>query len=199
MVFEDKTHLMIDLETFGLRENAIIISLGITKFRFTEYKKYEDYIKDGIFIKFDVKDQIKNYNREWDESTVKFWKRQPDHVRKENCVARPDDFSLVDGLRLLKDYITSTEYIWRSSFIFSRGNAFDFGKLDHAYEKNLKVEPPYNKFMERDVRTYIDFMTGTNDGKYNLSYQVEETKHSPLSDAAMDAARMVEIFKLMTE
>lgn len=127
-----------------------------------------------------------------------FWKRQPENIRRENFNPSPSDVLLIDGMKIFSDFLNSCGYIWRSSYIFSRGNAFDFGKLEHIFETNLKTEPPFNKFMERDVRTMIDFYSGSNEGKYKLSYSVTESKHSSLSDAAMDAARMIELFHKTT-
>lgn len=190
-------HIILDTETLGTRENAVVLSIGAVAFSLipNQPNNYEDYILQGFYTKFSVKDQIKNYGRKIEEGTVEWWKQQSSEAQ---MVLKPseDDYEMLAGLSRLNEWIKQLPgYKWNTSYVWSRGTYFDFPKLESMYEQ-AGLKCGYNSWKIRDVRTMIDVLTGDTWGKYNPrgGDPAGFVPHHALHDAAMDAYRMVEIF-----
>lgn len=189
-------HLMIDTETLGIGPTAVVLSLGATVFELepNTVNDFEKYVLDGFYVKFNAKEQVHTYRRKIDASTIEWWKGQSEEAK---AVVRPspDDVLMADGLRALNAWIKTTGYNWNKSYVWCRGNAFDFPKIETMYE-GAEVPSGFNTWKIRDVRTYVDVLTGDEWGKYNPQNGTPPSwvAHNALHDAAMDAYRMVEIF-----
>jgi hypothetical protein len=195
------THLVFDIETLGLREDCVILSAAVVPFTFEEHEYFEAYLKKGIMVKFEVNEQVKKYHRSYGVDTIDWWKKQPQEAREMNLIKSVHDVRLPDGLKYIAKFISQSGYIFSNSYVFARGTYFDFPKLEHAWEVSCGMKVPFNTYMIRDVRTYIDIFAGVSNGKYDL--RLGETKkfipHNPLHDAAMDAARMNELYYYASE
>ena len=191
-------HLSIDTETLGMRENAVFLSLGAAAFQLVPggSNDYDKLIRTGFHVKFSVKDQIVNYQRTTTQSTLDWWKQQEPAAQK---ILKPsdEDVDLASGLRMFNDWIKGCGYNWKTSYVWSRGTYFDFPKIEHAYDQT-GVKCGFNTWKIRDTRTYIDILTGVDNGQYEPKggFPRNFLKHDALHDAAMDAYRMVEIFNL---
>lgn len=189
-------HIVFDTETLGIRENAIVLSIGAVAFEMEPGTKndYDRYILDGFHVKFSIKDQLHTWKRSVDEGTVEWWKGQSEEAKKI-LKPSPNDVTMAEGLTQLNDWIKSIDgYKWNSSYVWSRGTYFDFPKMESMYHQ-AGVKCGFNTWKIRDVRTYIDILTGVDNGKYDPDRQPENfIAHDALHDAAMDAYRMVEIF-----
>lgn len=191
-------HLSIDTETLGLRENTVVLSIGVAAFQLVPgaENNYEKYIRNGFHVKLSIKDQLANYKRTIDPDTVAWWKQQVPEAQK---IVKPseDDVDMATGLHLLNDWIKRSGYRWKESFVWSRGTYFDFPKIEHMYHQ-AGVKCGFNTWKIRDTRTMIDVLTGSENGQYDPVGGTPRTflKHDALHDAAMDAYRMVEIFNL---
>lgn len=189
-------HIVFDTETLGIRENAIVLSIGAVAFEMEPGTKndYDRYILDGFHVKFSIKDQLHTWKRSVDEGTVEWWKGQSEEAKKI-LKPSPNDVTMAEGLTQLNDWIKSIDgYKWNSSYVWSRGTYFDFPKMESMYHQ-AGVKCGFNTWKIRDVRTYIDILTGVDNGKYEPDRQPENfIAHDALHDAAMDAYRMVEIF-----
>lgn len=189
-------HIVFDTETLGIRENAIVLSIGAVAFELEPGTKndYDRYILDGFHVKFSIKDQLHTWKRSVDEGTVEWWKGQSEEAKKI-LKPSPNDVTMAEGLTQLNDWIKSIDgYKWNSSYVWSRGTYFDFPKMESMYHQ-AGVKCGFNTWKIRDVRTYIDILTGVDNGKYEPDRQPENfIAHDALHDAAMDAYRMVEIF-----
>jgi hypothetical protein len=189
------THIVIDVETLGLYQDAIVLSLGAVGFQFDPdaHPNFDKLVSTGINIKFDIKDQMRA-GRAMTDSTVEWWKGQ-DEAAKAILRPSPEDRSMVDGLTEFADWVKNMKtYNYKESFVWSRGTYFDFPKVEHMYmQSNIPV--PYNGWKIRDVRTFIDVLTGGSRGVYNLQHAPTGfVAHNSLHDAAMDACRMHELF-----
>lgn len=189
-------HIMLDLETLGKREDTVILSIACVPFTFEDHDYYQSYINKGIMIKFDVKEQINVYHRSITTDTIEWWKSQSKEARDANLKPSPDDMTVVEGLTKLNKFIAETGYNHKQSYVWSRGSNFDFPKLEHLYEDCAKLTVPFNTWKIRDTRTYIDILCGRNDGKYDLKMGIKDNfvAHNCLHDAALEAAKLNEIF-----
>lgn len=194
------THLMFDIETLGLRETSVVTSLACVPFTFEGSETYDDLIQNSFYVRFSVEDQIKNYKRTTDASTINWWKSQSEEARAMSIKPSPDGVSLLTGIDSLSTFVEQSDYDLRKSYVMSRGNAFDFPKIESLYY-SVNIPCAINTFMARDVRTYIDILTGSSNGQYELKNGEPEgfVKHHALHDAAFDVVKMKEIYKLLLE
>jgi hypothetical protein len=156
-----------------------------------------NYFQNGFKIKLSVEEQVKKYKRLVCQDTVIWWKQQGKEAFDKNVKPSSSDKTLTIGLKDLNIFISELEgFNAKKSYIFSRGMDFDFPKIASLYE-DCGISLPYNTWKARDVRTAIDIMAGTDNGKYELKAGTQGfIAHDPLHDAAMDAARLNELFNL---
>jgi hypothetical protein len=186
-------HIGFDIETLDITPRAVVLSLACVSFSFEETKSYDEYKKEGLYIKLNPIEQMKA-GRSVGPDTVKWWKSQGPIAAK---ILQPSaqDVSVLDTLRLVKEYIFSHGYDYKESYIWTRGLNFDIPIIEDLYRTNGQ-EQPYNTWKTRDIRTYIDVLTGSTSGKYELVESVadEFVAHSALDDIVMDIMRMKEIY-----
>lgn len=194
------THLCFDIETLGKRENTVVLTIACVPFTFEDYVPYQSLVRDGFYVKFNAQEQIKKYHRSTCKDTIDWWKTQSKEARKEALEPHPDDASMIDGLDAMAQYIKKCGYDWKKSYIWSRGTYFDFPKMESMYEQ-AEVKIPFNTWRIRDVRTYIDILTGVDDGKYmpKNPLPAEFVAHNALHDAARDVHAMKEIYSSLTQ
>lgn len=193
-------HLMFDIETLATVPDSVVLSIACVPFVLENHTYFSELVKTGFCVKFNAKEQINTFNRTVEDSTIKWWKTQPKEVF--DAMVRPSskDVDLIKGLTLLNKFVSNINgYSFKESYVWSRGNYFDFPILRSLYNAaGLKL--PYNEWKIRDVKTAIDIMAGTNTGQYKLRFGGEGfIAHNPLHDAAMDAARLNELFYIMTQ
>lgn len=195
------THLLVDLETLGMRENTVILSMACVPFVFENHQCFNEYLTQGFFVKFDVKEQIQKYKHSIDIDTIEWWKKQNQSAKNLNLKPSKGDQKLKDGLIALSRFISQSGYNYKESYIFARGSYFDFPKLEYVYEVSCDLKVPFNTYKIRDVRTYIDIMAGVSDGQYNVRFcdTKQFIKHDCLHDAAMDACRLNELYYIAME
>lgn len=191
------THLVFDTETISTEPNATILALACVPFTFENYSNFPTLLEKGIMVKFNVEEQVKLYKRSIEKSTIDFWKEQEKEVRDSMVKPSKNDFSVVEGLEKINNFIENIDgFSKRNSYAWSRGTDFDFPIIRSLYSAS-GVPIPYNHWKVRDVRTAIDIMSGTDDGQYEIkSCSDGFKKHNPLHDAAMDAARLIELYHL---
>lgn len=195
-------HIIVDTETLGTKPNSVVLSIGATAFSLVpgNSNDFQTYIKHGFYAKLSIKDQVVNFGRKIDENTVNWWKNQSVEAQE---VVRPssDDMTMIDALNSLNAWIKTVQgYKWKDSYVWCRGNYFDFPMLESMYDQ-ADIKCGYNTWKIRDVRTYVDILTGDTWGKYEPQNGTprEFIAHNALHDAAMDAYRMVEIFNHAAE
>lgn len=189
------THIVIDIETLSTKPNAVILSVACVPFVLEEHTYFKDLLNKGIYIKFNASDQIKKYKRDVDKKTIDWWKTQPQEVFDAEVKPSKRDVDSITGLTVLNKFVSSIDgFNTKKSYVWSRGNNFDFPILESLYD-DVGIGLPYNTWNIRDIRTAIDILYGTDNGKYTLRFGNEGfINHNPLHDAAMDAARLNELF-----
>lgn len=184
--------LIIDLETLDQCPNSVVLSIGFAAFDFADGK-----IQDQFNIKLSVEDQVKNYHRSISKDTINWWSKQSADARE---ILKPSgqDLLLVDAMTTLNSKVLEQDgFNYKTTFIWSRGNNFDFPILDSMYSM-VNIKPAYNPWNVRDIRTYIDIMklhVEAQDKVYDDS-DIHANNHNSMEDCICDAKRMIRLFNL---
>lgn len=185
-----KTHIMIDTETLGIGFDSPVLTVGIVPFQFeTEDLSFDSLLKSGLHLKISVEDQVKWHGLKIDSNTLEWWKGQSPESKS---ILKPSkhDLPLQDALGLITRFVKSVQV---DGYVWSRGISFDLGRLHHLYAK-VGQSAPWNYFIERDVRTMCDCLTGSTRGYVQTKQEHPHIKHNALHDAASDAFMMWEIY-----
>lgn len=199
---EPLVHLMFDIETLGTQVDSVVLSLACVPFSFEIHEYFPEYVKKGFHVKFDVKEQIKVYQRKFYKDTIDWWKTQDKDSRNRAIERSDNDKQLREGIVSLCKFISNTGYSYSKSYIFSRRSHFDFPIIIHLIENSAKYKSPFNSWMIRDTPTYIDIMHGVNNGQYDLQLGSKNEgfiHHYALHDAALEAARLNELYYMAVE
>ena len=151
---------------------------------------YKQLKESAFFVKFDAKDQVNRLNRKIDKSTVEWWGKQCLNAKLKSLIPSESDVTVEDGITQFRSWVESKSD--KKSYVWARGN------LDEIVLRSLEFQATgdkdntvfaYNRW--RDVRTAIDFMTGSTNGYCTVdhpefNYDVDVTKHNPIDDCALD-------------
>lgn len=138
-------NVMVDLETYSTKPNAVILTIGAIKFDNTD--NIDNLENCDTFYKRITISSCLNLNMHVDSDTEKWWDQQNDNVRYEALV-NSDRVNLKDALIEFTNWFGNSRYIW------SQGIDFDLVILKNAFEKcNLPV--PWKFWNARDCRTVI--------------------------------------------
>lgn len=180
-----------DVETLGTDSNAVILSMACVKVDLENKPKYQEMIDSAFFVKLDAKDQMSRLHRTTSRSTMEWWAKQCDLVKKKSFVPSPDDVKAEDAIELFRDWIKEKDTN-PQDWIFARGN-LDQIVLD-AMTVSIGAEPIFFFNRWRDVRTAVDFLTGTVNGYCKVpdfDPQAYVRKHDPVHDCAYDGMMLL--------
>lgn len=161
----DKCHMMIDLETYSTKSNAVPRSIGVVLFNLKG--ETEVVMHRGIDIESCLMAGL-----EIDQDTINFWRRQPEEYRKK--LQEMLTFSLTNVLNELQKI---AEDALRELWVWSHGSNFDMVILENAY-KGIGQMAWWKYGNVRDTRTLFDLA----DYKY-----VSKGGHDALADAVRQA------------
>lgn len=173
---ETDVHVMVDLETLGLQQNAIVLSVGAVVFDPTHQDR-------GIGDEYYVEIDPEKYNGSVDLSTVKFWMEQG------NCPM---------GGKKEGRFLGESFSAWLDSkcggrreklVMWANGIDFDIPKLQYAYIKLGRREVPWKYHAVRDARTVYKLLD-----PYGSYKPPEVDKHNALADARYQANWLINIF-----
>ena len=191
-------HIDIDTETLALRDNAIVLSIAVTPFYFTETDvTYDELVERSFFVKLDAKEQGKR-GRIADKKTLGWWANQCESSKQYAFNKSPSDVNTKDGLIALKKFVKdNTKYEPQQSYIFERGMGYDTNKLDSLCEM-YELGNPFNLWRSRELRTVNDLVGDVENGKWELPEGRPHNfiEHHALHDAALDAFRLIKMFSL---
>jgi hypothetical protein len=181
---------LFDVETLSKRSSAVILSFACIHFDVDETYTYEELLESAFFVKFDAQDQIKRLNRSVNKSTIDWWAKQCEVVRKKSFVPSKTDINFEDGYDLFRQWVHSKKD--PKGIVWARGN-LDQLVMDDM-EEQLGIEPvfPYSRW--RDVRTAIDFLTDSGNGYCKVpgfDPQAKVYKHDPVHDCAYDVMMLL--------
>lgn len=193
--------LIYDFETLSQNPyDGVVVSIAILNFsrgRFTHNPyKYEDLVAKTATLKFDVNDQVKNYNRKIENDTLEWWKQQGAEAQKQ-LRPSPDDVSISE---LYNFIILNTNPI-NLRRVFTRNNTFDpmfMYSVCLATGKPL----PYDWWLIRDTKSMIDGLSYGLNLKDNFIPEGLSEKfvaHDPAHDIAMDVMRLQSLIQALEE
>ena len=181
-----------DVETLGKRSNSVILSMAAIYFDPDTKPSPEQLREDVFFAKFNVVEQMKEYRREANQSTMDWWNKQCRNVRVASFLPNFLDCSFVDGYESMRNWVDSKNDT--KCWVWARGN-LDQLVMDDI-EEQLELEPiwPYARW--RDVRTAVDFLYNTTNGYTDVDYpgfnsKNDITKHNPIDDCVLDAMMLM--------
>ncbi len=161
----------IDIETFGTKTNAPVVSIGACHF---------DIDNGDTISTFEV-NCLPTKNSVYDLDTVMWWLKQDEDPRKQLTDGYENSITMFDALLSLNTYLTDnacTVSPW------GNGATFDISILEFNYEsENINI--PWDFWNIRDMRTIVS--TAQCIGFDKKSIIREGTYHSALDDAIYQA------------
>jgi hypothetical protein len=165
----NRNHMMIDVETLSVKQNAVIVQIAGVAFN------VKDGITDTFTVNIDSSDALK-YNCVIDRDTLEWWMKQPAEVRKSWQVNK----------RPLKEAMTSfNEWLRRDALLWANGVPFDIGLVRWSLEQ-CGIERSWHYWDEMDFRTINTF----------FDYRMPKfNSHNALEDATAQANHLLKFFK----
>lgn len=181
-----------DVETLGKKSDSVILSMAAIYFNPDEKPSPQQLREDAFFAKFDVADQHKRLKRHMGKSTMEWWNKQCDNVKKASFVPHESDCNFEVGYEAMRKWAESKND--PKCWVWARGN-LDQLVLDDI-EEQCGLQPIWMFNRWRDVRTAVDFLYNTTDGYTDVDYpgfdaRNDITKHNPIDDCLLDAMMMM--------
>ena len=172
------THLMLDLETFGVRTNAAIVQLAAIPFTFKDEDKFtSDTSAFNRYIQVNDMASV-------DHSTLAWWLTQSTDA--QNALAAGMEKAKPEQL-VLEEFAAAFD--WRGiEGLWSHGAKFDIPILQSAFER-YNIPTPWQFRTPRDTRTYYLFRIG--DIKPPLVEISDLTAHNALDDCVIQIRQVL--------
>lgn len=186
--------LIIDFESLGQGPHAALLSCGLLVVDTDDINpddlngSFNRMIEKGAHWKFKIANQVKEYQRTIDKSTVDWWSTQG---KSASTILMPqaDDYDLSDLPVLIKAFLFDNGY--------SSGKCYTRGMIDSTWlqsvENTIGTMSGIKWWNYRDIRTFVDVLTGSTNGylpKEYKFYPPNLIKHNALHDCALDAIQM---------
>lgn len=181
-----------DFETLGQdQQNSVVISFAMLPFTEKRYIEdpytYDELVSSCKYIKFDVEDQVTNFNRTINKETVEWWNSQGVEAKKQ---IRPSNEDV--SIHALYEFIINNCECTKIKKSYTRGNTFDPMFLQYLMIQTGHQDPFHWRTV-RDTRSMIEGMSfgmkldnGFTPGELTSKF----VKHDPCHDVAMDVMRM---------
>lgn len=181
-----------DFETLSQNpSNGVVTAYALLNFSESRYNSnpysYEELLDSTKYIKFDVMDQIENYKRKAQQSTIDWWMTQPKEAQAQIKPSK-NDVSITELYQFILDNV-DVKGLKKS---YSRGNTFDPIFLDSVLASAGKVSPIHWGTV-RDTRSMIEGMAfgiDIDNGFMIAAHKDKFVKHDPRHDIVMDVLRM---------
>ncbi len=165
-MIDAKTHIMIDIETFGTKPTAPILSIAAVVFSIENGFQSKEFL-----VNVDI-DNCLDYGCKLELNTIKWWFSKPPEELEQVC--NHEGILLKPALLKLSDFVNDPDI--EDVCVWGNSARFDFGILESAFDRtNLPL--PWKHQNERDVRTIVAF---NPDIKASTTFK--GTRHNPLHD-----------------
>lgn len=168
-------HTMIDIETLGLSNNAVITEIGAVNFDYVTGGEIE--IEGKLDLRISVANNLQN-GRTVDASTLEWWAKQ-DPVKFAGFFDPKGKLSLYEAWRRILDFLPYTPSLWCSH------PEFDFGILKTSLPYGYAWPCPYQKHY--DYASIRELYKG-NRGRFTLPPYYPS--HTAVEDAENQARRL---------
>lgn len=190
---------VIDFETLGTGHNAVLVEVSVVPFiaNAENPQDFKTIVDSGLKIKFDVKEQSKDYGRTITPSTVAWWKNQSEEAKK---LLRPseDDVKFSDAMTKIRKFFSDYNVDFKKSHIWVRGEMdiiwFRSWFSDVLCEEEITNEMPVMFINFREIRTAIAENLNSRDMTYcplPVGTLTDFIKHDSLHDSARDAMMLL--------
>lgn len=183
---------VLDLETLDIESTAVVLSAALVYFE--EGATYESLMNDVLFVKFDVKEQLKVHKRTASKSTLEWWSKQSDLAKKISLIPSDKDISVEEGIIQIKKYLKRTSK--DKMIIWSRGS-IDSVIIDSLC-RSAELAPIAYYNQHREIRTALDLLATTTVNGYCKvdlpGFDMEaakKNKHDPRVDVVLDAIQLM--------
>jgi len=158
----------------------------------TKRPSFDELKSNAFFVKLDAEDQMLRLKRSTTRSTIDWWAKQCENVKKKSFYPTDDDVIFEDGYEMLRNYVK--QFNDNKSWVWARGN-LDQLVMDDI-EEQLGIDPVFPYARWRDVRTAIDIFYNTEKGYVDVYYpdfnfSLNITKHDPVDDCLADAMQLL--------
>lgn len=183
---------LLDIETLSTESTAVVLNAAMVYFE--DGMSYNELLESSLLVKFDAKEQIRQYKRHVSKDTLDWWGKQSEEIRNTNFNPSCTDLAAAEGILRLKEYMNISQE--KTKIIFTRG-ALDPMCLESLC-RAIGVKPlaPYYNFM--DVRTALNLMKSTTvrgycdvDVKGFDMAEAKKNKHDPIVDVCLDAMQIL--------
>ena len=181
--------LIYDFETLGTEfADSAVVSLAALVFDSSKFASpgytYEELLESVNTVKFDVTEQVQNYNRTIDPETLKWWGELDPEAQKQ-LKPSADDMSISK----LESWITSIADPENIERVYTRGNTFD-----PMFLHSIIGRDPYPHWKLRDTRSTIEgmtlFNTSMKSGFMVPGLEEKFIPHDAKHDVSIDVMRM---------
>jgi len=169
---------------------GVVISFAMLSFDESRFISkpylYEELLKNCQMIKFNVDEQVKEYGRSVQQSTIDWWKNQPKEAQYQ-LKPSTEDVSITE----LYDFFVENRPDELKK-VYTRGNTFDPIFFDFLMKDTDQVTP-YPWWTIRDTRSLIDGMAwGSNLNNKFMPADVADKfiHHDPKHDISVDVMRI---------
>ena len=154
------TDLIIDAESLGQSVftcpvvNFSIFKFDPQKFKSDEPYSYDEVLNNIVVFKLNVTEQVKKYGYIIEKSSLSFWEKRPDDVRKQITPSSKDLYIDEFCTKFIAEIENDNIKYW-----WSRSNTFDPVLLYRLFN-TVNLTDRLNKVLKfwrvRDIRTFID-------------------------------------------
>jgi hypothetical protein len=171
-------HIMLDIETAGNCDNALVVSLGAV-----EFDPFSDELGSTFSVYFDPLD-VEAKGGVINMSTMLWWMQQdPETMRRQ--------FGGSEGLKRGLVRFSKWYKGLKADRSWAHGTTFDSVIMKNAFNSvNVSVPWKYNEV--RDMRWFQDLQVGNFQQEMDELYTANAAKHDGLADAKMQA-RIVQL------
>lgn len=165
--------LMLDIETLGVSNSAVITQIGACYF-----DRITGEVGDTFIVNIDIEDSMK-HGRTIDGSTIKWWFERP----HEQVTFLGNTQTLQNALSLFSDFAKKSKQVWSHA-------TFDAPIVADAY-KTIGLKLPFHYTASRDIRTLIDI----SHVEKNDTYHTKSKTHYALDDCLYQVEYCVTAFR----
>jgi len=192
--------MIFDFETLSTDpHDGVVLSFAMVNYYESRFESetpytYHELLGNCKFIKFDVIDQVKSYNRKINKSTLEWWGKQNDEAKSvlepsdtDQSIANLHDMMVINRPTNLKK-------------VFSRRNTFD-PMFVNSIMAATGFPSPYPWWDVRDTISYIEGLSYGSDLKNNFipdGLKEHFVPHDPRHDIVMDVMRMQTVIQAVT-
>lgn len=191
-----KHAMFVDFESAGLWDDAVVLSFGATISTYEEKPDFKKLVAEGLYIEFDIIEQVQRFKRSTTQSTLDWWKKQSPEARRvwePVGVSQFKKHSLEEFEMLCLTWLAEKSINPRDVALYDR-TCFDVTKMQHIEQQSLGKEQVWWDYQEKyDVATALKFMGMDRYGGMPASdFEAQGAiYHNALHDAAMDHVRVL--------